>query len=235
MNIATQLGEIASLGGFFAITVGGDPAGWVPVQRCYDDGCVDLVAKTSAGYRTTDLRIGASLVQFSHASRLWSPLLAGALQYGVLPELIDLQRHATSTQLRLPLAVGTPVDGALAGQLYRLVITEHLEPLAAGLKVKMAPGLLYGNAAAALVAAAHELAGARPDLRDDVRDVTESLLTTGELVGTGDLTELTFRRRSCCLYYRVPGGSNCGDCALTRPRVGVSRRKGAGAGRCGTQ
>lgn len=24
----------------------------------------------------------------------------------------------------------------------------------------------------------------------------------------------TFRRRSCCLYYRVPGGSTCADCVL---------------------
>ncbi|MFC9282623.1 (2Fe-2S)-binding protein [Streptomyces collinus] len=26
-----------------------------------------------------------------------------------------------------------------------------------------------------------------------------------------------FRRRSCCLYYRVPGGGICGDCCFTRP------------------
>lgn len=214
MNIGTQLGEIASLGGFFAITVGGDPAGWVPVQRCYDDGCSGLVAKTAAGYRTTDLRVGASLVQFSHASRLWSPLLACALQYGVLPELTELQRYGTSTELRLPAPVGVPVDGPLPQQLYRRVITDHLEPLAAGLRVKMAPRLLYGNAAAALVAAGAELARARPELRDDVVEVTESLLTTGELAGTGIMSGLTFRRRSCCLYYRVPGGSKCGDCAL---------------------
>lgn len=84
MNIESQLAEITSYGGFFAITVGGDPAGWVPVQRCYDEGCADLVATTAAGYGTPDLRIGASLVQFSHASRLWSPLLACALRYGVL-------------------------------------------------------------------------------------------------------------------------------------------------------
>lgn len=216
VNIGTQLGEIASLGGFFAITVGGDPAGWVPVRRCYDDGCADLVAKTTAGYRTSDLRIGASLVQFSHASRLWSPLLGCALQYGVLPGLADLQRRGTSTELRLPEPLGEPVDAGteMVRQLYRSVIVDHLEPLAAGLRVKMAPRLLYGNAAAALVAAAAQLARARPELHYDVLDVTESLLATGELVGTGHLTGLTFRRRSCCLYYRVPGGSNCGDCAL---------------------
>ncbi|CRZ19128.1 (2Fe-2S)-binding protein [Mycolicibacterium neworleansense] len=218
MNIGDQLSEIALYGGFFAITVGGDPAGWVPVQRCYGGGCADLVSATAQRCGTTDLRIGASLVQFSHASRLWSPLLACALRYGVLPDLTDLQRHAGSTELRLPVPVGAPVDGALPPQLYRRVVSEHLEPLAAGLRVKIAPRLLYGNAAAALVAAAHELARVRPELRDDVVAVTESLLGTGDLAGTGDLTGLTFRRRSCCLYYRVPGGSNCGDCSLTRPR-----------------
>lgn len=218
MNIGTQLAEIAAYRGFFAITVGGDPAGWIPVQHCYDEGCAGLVAATAARYDTKDLRIGASLVQFSHASRLWSPLLACALQYGVFPDLTDLQRHVSRSDLRLPVPVGTPAEGSLPQQLYRRVIVEHLEPLAAGLRVKMGPRLLYGNAAAALVAAAAQLAGLRPELRDDVLDATENLLATGELAGTGDLTGLTFRRRSCCLYYRVPGGSNCGDCALTRPR-----------------
>ncbi|MGY0071197.1 (2Fe-2S)-binding protein [Streptomyces sp. QTS137] len=26
--------------------------------------------------------------------------------------------------------------------------------------------------------------------------------------------DLTFRRRSCCLHYRAPNGSKCGDCCL---------------------
>lgn len=216
MNIGDQLSEITSYGGFFAITFGGEATDWIPVQRCYDDGCADLVAATSARNDTTDLRIGASLVQFSHASRLWSPLLACALQFGVLPDLADLQRHAARTELRLPRPVGRPVDdnGPLAQQLYRLVISDHLEPLAAGLRVKMAPRLLYGNAAAALAAAAADLARVRPELSDAVAEVTESLLATGDLTGTGHLAGWAFRRRSCCLYYRVPGGSKCGDCAL---------------------
>ncbi|MGH3410268.1 MAG: (2Fe-2S)-binding protein [Streptosporangiaceae bacterium] len=28
---------------------------------------------------------------------------------------------------------------------------------------------------------------------------------------------LGFRRHSCCLYYRLPGGGLCGDCALAAP------------------
>ncbi|MGV0815746.1 (2Fe-2S)-binding protein [Mycolicibacterium boenickei] len=221
MNIEVALSETASYGGFFAITVGGDPQGWIPVQRCYDDGCADLIRTTADRYGTGDLRISASLVQFSHASRLWSPVLATALGHGVVPDLTGLQRHSTSTDLRLAAPIGRAVDGdrPLSEQLYRLVIEDHLEPLAAGLRVKMAPGLLYGNAAAALVAAADQLSGARPELRPAAVAVTESLLATGNLVGSGVLTGLTFRRRSCCLFYRTPGGSFCGDCALARRKA----------------
>jgi|GEM_PF-1837329 hypothetical protein len=45
-----------------------------------------------------------------------------------------------------------------------------------------------------------------------------TLLGTGRLRGTGQLTGtgLAFRRRSCCLYYRLPGGGLCGDCCLRR-------------------
>ncbi|MGB3523980.1 MAG: (2Fe-2S)-binding protein, partial [Mycobacterium sp.] len=29
-----------------------------------------------------------------------------------------------------------------------------------------------------------------------------------------------YRRASCCLFYRTPGGGLCGDCALThKPQV----------------
>ncbi|WP_203881128.1 (2Fe-2S)-binding protein [Planotetraspora kaengkrachanensis] len=45
-----------------------------------------------------------------------------------------------------------------------------------------------------------------------------SLLDTGDLRDTGVVMgpDLQFRRRSCCLYYRVPGARRCGDCSLDR-------------------
>jgi ferric iron reductase protein FhuF len=50
--------------------------------------------------------------------------------------------------------------------------------------------------------------------------VAARLLRTGPLAGTGTLAyrggRPAFRRRSCCLYYRVPGGALCADCGLTR-------------------
>ena len=40
---------------------------------------------------------------------------------------------------------------------------------------------------------------------------------TGRLLRLDDTdpdTEWAFRRRSCCLYVRAPGGGTCGDCVL---------------------
>lgn len=219
MNAARMLSEVASYGPYFTVTTGGPDSGWRSVHSCYRAGCADLIDVTMQRLDTTEARIGASLVQFGHAARLWSPMLACAVDHGVLLDLRDLQRADDSGALRLPEPVAHPVDPSrpLADELYRIVVQEHLEPLAAGLRVKMASGLLYGNAAAALVGSARELLSARPDLREAVVDVTETLLATDRLVGTGVLGEsgLEFRRRSCCLYYRVPAGAPCGDCALS--------------------
>lgn len=218
MDISAALAEISSYGGFFAPTVGTSPAGWHPVTRSYAAGFADLIGATATRYRTTELRIGASLVQLGHAARLWSPVLACVVGHGVIPDLGDLQRADDGARLRLPAPVGAPVDrdSAPAELLYRVVVQQHMEPFAAGLRVKIAPALLYGNIAAALVGTSQALLSARPDLRHPITQVTEALLTTGRLAGSGEIVspELAFRRRSCCLFYRTPVGSKCGDCAL---------------------
>ena len=216
MDISAQLAEISCYGGFFALTVGGDAMGWHPVGRSYADGCADLIDATVRRYRTTDRRIGASLVQLGHAARLWSPVLACALAHGVIPDLGDLQRADDGARLRLPEPIGAPVDPPSADLLYRIVVQDHLEPLAAGLRVKMASALLYGNIASALVGTSRALLSARPDLRRAITRITDSLLGTGGLAGSGEITgaDLAFRRRSCCLLYRTPVGAKCGDCAL---------------------
>jgi FhuF 2Fe-2S C-terminal domain len=217
MNISVELSEVATYGGFFALTVGGDAAGWHPVGQSYSDGFLDLAEATVQRYGTTELRVGASLVHLGHAARLWSPVLACALGHGVIPNLADLQRADDGAQLRMPEPVGEPLkEPPSAELLYRVVVQDHMEPLAAGLPVKLAPDLLSGNIASALIGAARALLAVRPDLRQSIIGTTNSLLNTGELAGAGVITggDLDFRRRSCCLFYRIPGGSLCGDCAL---------------------
>jgi hypothetical protein len=220
MNISAELSEISSYGGFFALTVGGDAAGWHPVGQSYADGFMDLIDATIKRYHTTEPRIGASLVQLGHAARLWSPVLACVLGHGVVPDLTDLQRADDGAQLRLPEPVGDTLEEGLDSPspelLYRVVVQHHMEPLEAGLRVKLAPALLSGNIASALVGASRALLSVRPDLRRPIVRITTSLLNTGRLAGSGTITsgDLDFRRRSCCLFYRIPGGSLCGDCAL---------------------
>ncbi len=215
MNISMELSEVSSYGGFFALTVGGDGQGWHPVTQSYADGFMDLADATAQRYHTPELRIGASLVHLGHAARLWSPLLACVLGHGVVPDLTNLQRADDEARLRLPEPVGERVDSPSADLLYRVVVQDHMEPLAAGLRVKLAPALLSGNIASALVGASAALLSVRPDLRQPVVMITNSLLSTRRLNGSGIITgDLDFRRRSCCLFYRAPAGSKCGDCPL---------------------
>jgi hypothetical protein len=53
---------------------------------------------------------------------------------------------------------------------------------------------------------------------DRCADFAMTALADGVLAGSGVVTltgdRLAFRRRSCCLYYRLPGGGYCGDCPL---------------------
>ncbi|WP_322857748.1 (2Fe-2S)-binding protein [Mycobacterium shigaense] len=219
MDISGELAEISSYKGFFALTVNGCGAtGWHPVRQDYADGFADLIDATARRYHTTDLRIGASLVHLGHASRLWSPVLACALAHGVVPDLRDLQRADDGTQLRMPEPVAAPDAEVSARSLYRIVVHQHMRPFADGLRVKLAPALLAGNIASALVGASRALLAARPDLRARIVEMTDSLLETGVLAGSGVLTDshLGFARESCCLFYRLPGRSVCGDCVFRR-------------------
>ncbi|GAA3997043.1 hypothetical protein GCM10022384_50230 [Streptomyces marokkonensis] len=81
---------------------------------------------------------------------------------------------------------------------------------------------MWGNAASALAGAGRELDGwarrhGRGDTAARARSLTAGLLAHPLLTGTGTLTGTAFRRRSCCLYYRVPGAGVCGDCCFSRP------------------
>jgi hypothetical protein len=102
--------------------------------------------------------------------------------------------------------IGATVAGPLAG-------------LAGALPVRLAHGLLRGNSASAMAGGLGELARARPDLGASGAALAAALLRTPGLAGAGRLTgsDLAFRRRSCCLYYRVPGSGLCGDCCFDRP------------------
>ncbi|WP_405145902.1 (2Fe-2S)-binding protein [Sphaerisporangium sp. NBC_01403] len=226
VSVARALTDVAGLGSFFSLTTGDADGEWRPVSDAYAAGLGHLVSARAARYGTPEPRIAASIVQLGHAARLWSPILGCVIVHGVIPDLGGLQQRVDGPELRLPAPRGweAPRDGTLTQVLYRLVMEDHLAPLSAGLRVKVAPRLLHGNAASALAEAARDLLRAWPELGPSITRLATDLLRTRKLRGLGEFTgpRLEFRRRSCCLNYRVPEGRKCGDCSLDRKAPGHS-------------
>lgn len=227
-DVAAALRTAARYGPYFVIETPDDApdARGAALAALYSpSGAVDLtelVEHHARRLRTDELRVAASLLFQGFAARLWSPVL-GCAAAGVVPDLDPEHLHwwrASPIGLRTTRASGWRADDTeshaeLAAQA---VIANHLAPLAAALRgtVRVAEGLLWGGAASSLVGATQMVQG---DPLRDARALADNLLRHPSLRGTTTLLSrdpLRIRRRSCCLYYRVPGGGLCGDCPLPR-------------------
>ncbi|MEU6372729.1 (2Fe-2S)-binding protein [Streptomyces sp. NPDC046909] len=233
VDLDPDLTALRPLGGFFVLRTDAVPRPAPPTlaeayenrgPEVYGNSMTFRVQKVADALRASELRIAASVAQQGLAARLWSVSLGCAALHGRIPDLDprllrwDADGSAPDdlwlTELR-------PLPGD-AANLAAAVLDGHLEPLAAALRdrYRVASGLLRGNAASALAGAARQLLGwahanGRTDVAARARALTAELLAHPALAGT--LDPATLRRRSCCLYYRVPGGGVCGDCCFTRP------------------
>jgi hypothetical protein len=242
VDLDPQLAALRPLGGFFALNTtpppgaGREPARPLPtLAHAYAAAPADAhsdplglrTGKVARALRTDESRVAASVAQQGLAARLWSVALGCAVLYDHQPDLApgllrwDPEGGAPDDLWLTEVRACGPAD---AETLAVTVLHGHLEPLAAALRARhrLAPGLLRGNAASALAGAARQLdawarAHDRPDAAARSRDLTAGLLAHPLLAGTGTLTGTAFRRRSCCLYYRVPDGGVCGDCCFVRP------------------
>ncbi|MEU0744233.1 (2Fe-2S)-binding protein [Streptomyces sp. NPDC006134] len=247
MDLDPRLSALRPLGGFFALHAPGPPPRRLaPLAEVYGpavpeagpDPLAFRVRKVEEALRAPETRIAVSVAHQGLAARLWSAALGCAVLYGRVPDLDPHLLHWDPdaaapddlwlTQVR-PHSSDTSdtsdtSDEGAAAVLADAVLRAHLIPLAAALRARyrVAAGLLRGNTASALAGAARELdrwarAHGRPDAAARARSVTAALLGHPLLTGTGTLTGTAFRRRSCCLYYRVPGGGVCGDCCFPTP------------------
>ncbi|MEU0005305.1 (2Fe-2S)-binding protein [Streptomyces sp. NPDC006314] len=241
VNLDPDLAALRPLGGFFVLRTlstpggaAGGPGGLPTLAETYERATSDVpgnaltsrVDTVAHRLRTPELRVSASIAQQGLAARLWSVALGCAVLYGRLPDLdARLLRWdpLASAPDDLLLTEPRPLPGD-AATLAGIVLHGHLEPLGAALRTRygIATGLLWGNAGSALAGAARELdrwarAHGRTDVADRVRALTDDLFAHPLLRTTGIRTGTAFRRRSCCLYYRVPGGGVCGDCCFIRP------------------
>lgn len=227
------LADVARAGAFFAVATGADPdtSGRHPVGRLYDGG-PELAARIAHVRRAlgSDDRVAASITFQGLAALLVSAPFAAAVVHGALPVLTPRTLHWTpTTDGPWPLWCADPplrpvpsVDDA-AGALAGAVVEQHLTPLidAVRAQVRVSPRVLVGNAASTVASARRMVATHWPASADRAASVARRLLDTGLLAGAGELRapagpdrHWSFRRRSCCLYYRARDGGLCGDCVL---------------------
>jgi FhuF 2Fe-2S C-terminal domain len=219
-TVREALAAAARVGPFFRLEAvdTADASGWLPALGLTDGALASLTENTARQLGTGEPRVAASILHLALAARLWSPVLGCVLLSGVLPDLDTLL-----------------IGGALPG---RFALTDQRassdwspgtvaqavsRPLAAierALPVDLPAGLLRGNSASAMAGALRVLVDHDPRLAVPAAELARILLRTDYLRGTGSLADAggrAFRRRSCCLFYRVPGGGLCGDCCFTDP------------------
>jgi FhuF 2Fe-2S C-terminal domain/Ferric iron reductase FhuF-like transporter len=215
------LADVARVGPYFAVDTDPEIPGhplWRPLTALYGPALPDQIATVRVRLGTSEDRVAASLLFQGVAGRLWSPALATAVLHGLVPDLSPARVYwrAASPGPVVLAAPGAPALPGDAATLHRVIVGGHLAPLVAAVRTvtPVAEGLLWGNAASALAGAMTVLAAARPAHSGAALRLVADLLARPPLLGTGDLSPSGFRRRSCCLYYRLPSGGKCGDCAL---------------------
>lgn len=243
MDPRTALADVARVGPYFTIRTGpaeaADPT-WRPLADLWTDPVplrdrIDHVRRALGGER----RVAASIAFQGLAAGLVSPPYATAVAHGVVPALDGAGLHwraAASGPWPLWWAGpgarpggATTADGPAAVPAHALAaaLAAGLEPLLAALvaavraQEAVSARILWGGVASSVAGAGRLLAADRPALAGRAAAVAGAWLATGALAGTGRWLPprppdrvATFRRASCCLYYRVPGGGLCGDCVL---------------------
>jgi ferric iron reductase protein FhuF len=181
-----------------------------------------LVDDVARRLGTAEQRVAVSSMQYELAERLWSVVLGCWVTEGLIPDL-DQLRYGRSPVGRIRLYLqnptarerpeATPTETAemLAEVVLGQLSTVHL---ALRSVTRVSPGLLWGNAAAALGLATRTLLN-RGGCHERLYAVSEALLAMPPLADRldGDLTARMVRR-SCCLYYRTAARRACGDCPL---------------------
>ena len=187
-------------------------------------------ARSGCPAAAVEFRVAASIAQLGLCARLLSPalgaaaagqaLLVDAAQARWIPvlggpfrlSLADTAIAAGPADTAISAGPGTAATAALlAGPITQIV--RSVEAMA------VSPRVLWGNVASAVNGAATMIAAARPDLAGPAAEAAAAMLSYPALARTYQGRPLTgFRRRNCCLIYRLSPAAPayCGDCVLGR-------------------
>lgn len=235
------LAAAAQLGPFFVLETDPPPTSvadgappWRPFTDLTDDSAttnarIDAIRAGIAerGRLAIDdvpRRAAASLAHLGLASRLISPSLGAALLGGVVPDLRGLWWRDVlgPVPMTLPAPQGSAVDAAdpaaVAAALSSGLADGPIAKLTAAIGAEggVSLRLLWGNVASATAGAVKMFAAASPPHAGIAYEVGRRMVGQVPLTDSGNFTGTAFRRSTCCLYYKVPGGGYCGDCVLLK-------------------
>ncbi|UXA18039.1 (2Fe-2S)-binding protein [Mycobacterium sp. SMC-4] len=219
----------AELGPYVTLHAGSGPVVSLE-QMCEPEPLGELLDAVADQIGTDEPRVAASTVQFGFAARCWSLVLGVWHQARLVLDVRDVSFVVTgpgSIQLSLPELHAWDGESALLGdvaELFTAMVANHpLSRMHAGLRqtVRIAEGLLWGNAAAALASTPRAISPNRTDAQ--LEALTAAMLSRAPLSGRLVTTPEGVLRRSCCLWYRTRDRDHCGDCPLT-DRVSRHRR-----------
>ncbi|MBM7459579.1 (2Fe-2S)-binding protein [Rhodococcus coprophilus] len=214
-DAAGVLERIASLSPFFAVGTGPVPDGrWQPTTTLRDPLTRDaLIAATAERMGITEARVAASTLHLGYAARLWSVAVGSVAVsgrcIGLEPERLLWKTEGGTLLLHLP-------DPQFGASPSAEVLDGQIEPLITAWGSVLAPGAMWGNTASALT-------GVVQVVGDPAIPHVEALLAEPRLRAALDPS--TRRRRSCCLFYRTPGGGVCGDCPFPSPPADAPRHR----------
>jgi hypothetical protein len=232
---ARLLADLAALGPYFAVEVHRVRSPlrppWQPLGEL--TGSPDALAgrigevrerlAATAGCPATavEFRVAASIAQLGLCARLLSPALGAAATGRTLP--VDAEQARWVPALGGPFRLSLPDDAVTAeagtdetAALLAGPVTQIVRAVEA---MAVSPRVLWGNVASAVNGAATMIAAARPDLAAPAASAAAALLARPALAGTYQgRPGAGFRRRSCCLIYRLSPArpAYCGDCVLDR-------------------
>lgn len=184
-----------------------DPA---PVRTWVEATRQALADRGGTGLDAVDERAAASIWFLGCAARIVSAPFGATVLSGTVPRLVLEHIWIRGSG---PVCYETVATGT---DLHDDVVQPALGPLldTVAREFAMSKQVLRGNVASGLAGAASVVRSARPALGARADAMLAGVLRGELLRDAGRLTGAGFRRRNCCLYYRLPGGGLCGDCVL---------------------
>jgi hypothetical protein len=238
----SRLAELAALGPYFAVDT--HPSGssacppWRPLGELMStpgalaarigDVRARLAAAAGCPADGVEFRVAASVAQLGLCARLLSPVLGAAAAGWTLSVDTAQARWVPALGgpfgLSLPAETETETEAGSAGTAPLVLLAGPVRQLVEAVAaMAVSPQVLWGNVASAANSAATMIAAARPDLAAAAAEAAAAVLGYPALAGTYRGSPAAgFRRRNCCLIYRLsPDGPDryCGDCVL-RPGLG---------------